>query len=82
MPFFVNSAANLPVKVNEFASVPAATMALQRTLQTKGHSDGVAKDSRSFFFSRSLRFPEAGILINCHIYIDTNINTHINVKKY
>ena len=49
-----------------------ATMAPERTLQTKGQTkglgDGVAKESRKkLFFSRTWRFPETGILINCHI---------------
>ena len=47
-------------------------MAPERTLQTKGRGDGVAKDSRKkLFFSRRWRFPETGILINCHLLAGT-----------
>ena len=47
-----------------FASMPAAaTIAPERTLQRKGHGDGVAKGSRKrHIFSRfQSNFPEAGI---------------------
>ena len=43
-------------------------MAPERTLQTKGRGDGVAKDSRKkLCFLRRWRFPDTGILINCQM---------------